>query len=290
MALRLAIIGPGRVGRALGRRWAEGGIELLGFLGRDPSTATEASHFCGAGQVLGGLPSLAAADAVALCVQDDHLEELALRLARAGPRPGSLYLHCSGRFGLEVLAELSARGAQVGALHPLCPFPDAETGYQLLPGKTAVVEGDSPLLFDLARRAGLDPLAITTGERGVYHAACALAANGLTALNDVTRRLFLLHGGMDEAAARRLACELMGTALDACVQRGPQDALSGPVLRGDRETVQAHLGSLRAVAPQTLATYLALMRHAVDLARMRDLREADARALIDLFDAEAARG
>jgi hypothetical protein len=62
------------------------------------------------------------------------------------------------------------------------------------------------------------------------------------------------------------------------------------VLRGDRKTIAAHLESLRAVAPQTLPTYLALMRHVVGLARSRDLREADARALITLLDEEADRG
>ena len=268
----------------------EGGIELLGFLGRDASSAERATRFCGAGRVLQDFPSLAGADAVLVAVGDDQLAELAVRAAAAPPRAESLWFHCSGRFGLEVLAALSDRGAEVGALHPLCPIADAETGYRLLAGRDAVVEGRAPLLDDLARRAGLQPLHIAAGDRAVYHAACNLAANGLTALNDVARQLFLAHGGMDETTAQRLATGLMVAALAACRERGAAEALSGPVLRGDRETVSAHLRALVAVAPQTLATYLALMRHAVMLARTRGLSDTDARALQALLGKESAGG
>ena len=151
-------------------------------------------------------------------------------------------------------------------------------------------EGNAPLLDDLARRAGLEPLHIEAGDRAVYHAACNLAANGLTALHDVACSLFLAHGGMDEATAQRLASGLMAAGLEACRERGAAEALSGPVLRGDRETVSAHLRALVAVAPQTLATYLALMRHAVMLARTRGLSDTDARALQALLEKESAGG
>ncbi len=288
MSTHLAIIGPGRVGRALGRRWVEAGIELLGFLGRDARAADEAVRFCGAGRVLDNLAAVCEADTVVLSVGDDQLAAAASAAAAAGPRPGSLWLHCSGRFGLEVLGELEASGAELGSLHPLCPFPDAETGHGLLPGKTAVVEGQADLLVDLARQAGLKPLKITAGDRAVYHAGCVLAANGLTALNDLVKQLFQLHGGIDEAP--RLAVDLMAAALQACMDQGPVRALSGPVLRGDSHTVTSHLESLRAVAPHALATYLALMRHAVEMSRTRGLSDPDARALLDLLDAEAADG
>ena len=290
MSLSVAIIGPGRVGRALGRRWVEGGVELLGFLGRDSSSAERATRFCSSGRVLADFTSLAPADAILVAVGDDQLAELATRAAAAPPRPGSLWFHCSGRFGLEVLAALSQRGAEVGALHPLCPIPDAENGYRLLPGRDAVVEGNAAILDDLARRAGLEPLHIAAGDRAVYHAACNLAANGLTALNDVACSLFLAHGGMNEATAQRLASGLMAAGLEACREHGAPAALSGPVLRGDRETVNAHLRALVAVAPQTLATYLALMHHAVMMARTQGLSETDARALQALLGKEAESG
>lgn len=288
MSLSVAIIGPGRVGRALGRRWVEGGVELLGFLGRDSSSAERATRFCSSGRVLADFSSLTSADAILVAVGDDQLAELATRAAAAPPRPGSLWFHCSGRFGLEVLAALSQRGAEVGALHPLCHIPDAENGYRLLPGRDAVVEGNAAILDDLARRAGLEPLHIAAGDRAVYHAACNLAANGLTALHDVACSLFLAHGGMDEASAQRLANGLMAAGLAACREHGAANALSGPVVRGDRETVNAHLSALVAVAPQTLATYLALMRHAVMLARTRGLSDTAARALHALLGKESA--
>lgn len=290
MASRLAIVGPGRVGCALGRRWAEGGIELLGFLGRDPESARQAVQFCGDGQVLTEPAELCQADAVVLAVPDDELPSLAASTAALGVKAETSWLHCSGRYGPEVLDPLAASGAAVGALHPLCPFPDAETGYRLLPGRIAVVQGDAPLLEVLARRAGLEPLRITAGDRVVYHAACALAAGGLTALTDVVRQLFGRHGGIDDRAAGRFSAELMGAALRAAAERGPVAALSGPVLRGDLQTVRAHLESIQAVAPDSLPTYVALMRHAVSLAEQRDLDAATAARFRSLLDRAAPGG
>lgn len=290
MSLSLAIIGPGRVGCALGRRWVTGGVELLGFLGRDPAAAERACAFSGAGRPLDDMGSLAPADAVLISVGDDRLPELVAHAAAVPPRRGSLWFHCSGGHGVEVLSPLLAAGAEVGSLHPLCPVPDAETGFRLLQGRDAVVEGRSPLLDELARLAGLEPLHLPRGERAVYHAACNLAANGLTALADAAGRLFLAHGVPDRATARRLATGLMAASLEACRTLGPAEALSGPVLRGDTGTLRAHLRALQAVAPQTLPTYLSLMRHAVMLARIRGLGDEDLRAFEALLGEDPAGG
>ncbi|MCA8952835.1 MAG: DUF2520 domain-containing protein, partial [Planctomycetes bacterium] len=244
MPLRVVIVGPGRVGAACGRRLAANGVELLGFIGRDPARAARAVEFAGAGAVL---PAAAhgTAHAVLFAVGDGQLEDAVAGLLAAAPaRSCSLWLHTSGSRGLDVFAAAAAQGARRGGLHPVAPFADVESGYRLMAGQPAVLIGDANALRLLTRLAAaleLDPIVAAEGRRALYHAGCALAANGVVALRALVDDVLRAAGGLAERDAERLATALMQTALASAAERGPRDALSGPVLRGDTATVRAHV-------------------------------------------------
>jgi predicted short-subunit dehydrogenase-like oxidoreductase (DUF2520 family) len=209
-------------------------------------------------------------------------------------RRGSLWLHTSGARGLEALEPLGSAGLRLGVLHPLCPVPDPETGVRELPGKPASLLGERGswrLLELLARRAGMRPVRLAGAtDRALYHAACALAANGMTALEDLVERILATAAGGGDAAAahREIAVALMRAALDGVEQRGAGAALSGPVQRGDRSTIARHLGALAAAARWGLPTYRSLMEHATRLAeRHGDLSPDRARAIVEQLRAAA---
>jgi predicted short-subunit dehydrogenase-like oxidoreductase (DUF2520 family) len=283
VAVEFGVIGPGRLGTALARRLAEGGYRLLGFVGRSRASAERAVAFCGAGAVLGGFEPLAAASFVLITVRDDTLPDLVRDVAAVNAlRPRSLWLHTSGFWGLEVLDPLAALGARTGALHPLCPVPDPESGYEALagaPATRAAGAGAERFLDEIARVAGLLPLALPADvDRHLYHAACSLAANGATALFDLVEGMFDRECGLGAAAARAAASALVSAAVELSSHHGARHALSGPVLRGDRAVVAAHLRAL-AGAPAADA-YRVLMRHALEIARARGaLDEERARAV-----------
>jgi predicted short-subunit dehydrogenase-like oxidoreductase (DUF2520 family) len=115
-------------------------------------------------------------------------------------------------------------------------------------------------------------------DRLLYHAACALAANGATALWALVERTFA-QSGLPAAAGAQLAAALMQAAIDGCRERGPVAALSGPVRRGDAETVRSHLARLDLVLPQVSPCYRTLMQQAVELARAAGLGAAGALAV-----------
>ena len=294
-----AVIGPGRAGSALARRWRESGAECVGFLGRTVQSASAAVAFVGGGRVLDRAEIdagfLGATGALLLAVQDDALAPVVEDLApvlRAEPAD-CLVLHCSGAHDLAVLAPLHDAGARVGSLHPLCPIPDAPVGYANLPGQPAVIEvhpdddASRRTLEALAGAAGLVPIVTTGGDRLVYHAACVLAANGLTALYSLVQELFArgigaaAGGDQDEAAASdALPGALMGAALESCAQHGPVAALSGPVLRGDADLVRRHLTALAALEPGGAAAaelFRLLMRRAAAMAADRQVLSGAAR-------------
>lgn len=276
--MALAVVGPGRVGQALGRRLREGGVALLGFLGRDPKQAATAVQFAGGGRVLTAPEDLAVADLVMIAVQDDLLAEtaagLAPPLAAAGFR--GLCFHVSGAHDLSPLEPLARAGALVGSLHPLCPVPDAATGHAALPGQPAVVAalGNGKALQrlqDLAERAGLEPVAVAAdaGDRLLYHTACVLAANGLTALCGQLEELFARALDQDPRRRReiaRLPAALMSKALETCARHGAVAALSGPVPRGDAGLIRRQLHRLEERDPELAELYRLLIRKAVAMA------------------------
>ena len=295
----LTIVGPGRMAQALGRRLAEGGATITGFLGRTIQAAADAVGFCGAGRVLDAA-DLARAEAVLLAVQDDQLARVVAELAPCARTDNALWFHCSGSFDLDILAPLAERGARVGSLHPLCPAPAPDVGYANLPGKPALLQvapGDratAETLVAFAETAGLRPIVTTGGNRLLYHAACVLAANGLTALYSVVEDLLAAAlPDADDATARGLAAPLMGAALDASAAHGPAAALSGPVPRGDVDLVRRQLAALELLAdvdggdPHAAAVFQSLLRRATALAESHGtLRDA---ALDAMRDALAGR-
>ncbi|MHC4918785.1 MAG: DUF2520 domain-containing protein [Planctomycetota bacterium] len=267
------------MGQALGRRLREGGVELLGFLGEDPRHSEQAVAFAG-GRVLHDAGELAAADAVMIAVQDDVLVATAADLATSLAGFSGLCFHVSGAHDLLALAPLAAAGAQVGSLHPLCPVPDAATGYGALPGQPAVIEATAKalhLLQDLANRAGLQPVVMAAGDRLLYHTACVLAANGLTALYATLEELFAKALQSDDRDdARRLPAALMQKALATCAQHGATAALSGPVPRCDSELIHRQLHRLEATDVELADLYRLLMTKAVAMAAHGGALDADA--------------
>src|SRR5262249_51423385 len=164
--------------------------------------------------------------------------------------------------------------ARLGGRHPRAPFPDGGPGSRPPAGKPAVLLAEprgARLLLRLALRLSMLPLVSREGDRVLYHAACALAANGLTALYGAADRVLQAASvpapGEPPAALRAL----MAAALDACAGLGAAGALSGPVARGDAATVALHREALARIAPPLDQAYRALMVEALELAVQRGL-------------------
>jgi predicted short-subunit dehydrogenase-like oxidoreductase (DUF2520 family) len=267
--LRILIIGPGRVGRAFAHRWSAAGYAMPWLCGRDAGrTAAVVASLPGAESR--SLAAVAQAHVVVFAVGDPELPAVvAAAAAAAVPRRCSLWLHTSGRHGLEVFAPVATAGVRLGALHPVAPFAAADPHGAALQGAPAVLEGPPPslrLLRRLAASLGLVPVELPPGaDRVLYHAACALAANGATALRALVDRAFVASG-LPAAAGARLGDALLQAAITGCREHGPVAALSGPVRRGDAETVRRHLGRLDRRAPEVAAAYRVLMQQALELA------------------------
>lgn len=273
---RLIIVGPGRVGLSLGDAlWQAGAVRDLVFCGRRPEPPSHplfaqriaAYHF-------GLLAPPPGADGAILAVPDDVLPEMAYALAALGPAPtGSVVLHTSGSLSTEVLGPLHAVGYSVGSLHPLQSLAHPVTGAAHLVGSAFAVSGEAgarTLASRIALALNGEILEIPVNRRASYHAAAVLAANGLAALIATAAEL-LIRSGVDPDVALPALVPLMRGALDNVSEFGLERGLTGPLVRGDLESVDLHLRTLEG---ESREVYRALSRVLVRVAEARGLDAA----------------
>ena len=203
-----------------------------------------------------------------VAVPDDAIAEIASEIKLYG---GQAMVHTSGVLGPEVLAPAEAAGTQIGSFHPLVAFADTERAVAALHGATIAIEGDdqlAALLAEMAEALGAVPVRLAPGAKAAYHAAAVLAAGGFVALLDAIAELGRV-AGLDEAGSLAIYGPLIEQTLGNARALGIRAALTGPMTRGDRGTLEAHLAALRAHAPGVLDLYVAAAEREIALAEAR---------------------
>jgi len=263
--MRIAIVGAGTAGTAVAVRWLRAGHTITAVAGREATRERVARWLPGVA-ILPVAEAAAGADVVVLGVPDDVLADTARTIARH-IEPGSWVLHLSGALGLDVL---DAAGARPVALHPLQTFADVGGAIDALPGAAIAVTADDDegmaLGESLARDLGGLPFRLAGEDRPAYHAAAVFASNYLVAVSGAALELFDAAGVPDAAAAMH---PLQAATLDNVRRLGPEEALTGPAVRGDAGTIARNLDAIAAATPALVPAYVALCRTAMDVAGAR---------------------
>jgi predicted short-subunit dehydrogenase-like oxidoreductase (DUF2520 family) len=217
----------------------------------------------------GVLPAAAlAAGIVLVAVRDGQLDEALGEVGRAPLAAGAVVLHASGSAEPVALAALRKAGHPCGTFHPLVPLADPARAAERLRGAWIGIDGDAPateVSQQLAAKLGAHTLRIPAGEKATYHAAAVIASNFPTVLAAVAVNL-LGSIGMNERESWGAIRALMRGAVANLDTDAPARALTGPIARGDVETVQKHLAALAPHAA-TRELYAMLSLVAVALAR-----------------------
>jgi len=240
----LAVVGPGRVGRSLARAALDDGFEVS-LAGRRDAVAT-----------------CERAEVALLCVPDEAIEDACETVCVAVP-PLRWVGHVSGATPLAALASARRRGAGVFCLHPLQTVPDGATS---LSGAACAVSGSSHEALEtataLAQALGMRPFELADEQRASYHAAACMASNFLVALEESASRL-LEEAGIDDAR-ELLAPLVLRTAANWAEDGG--EALTGPIARGDEDTVRRHLEAIAEASPELVELYRVLAQRTRELA------------------------
>lgn len=261
-AQRVALVGAGRVARALVIALARVGVPVVAVGSRHPERLSPSSypHPCTPQQAVDQ------ADLVLLTVADDAIAPVAAALRW---RTGQAVVHCSGATEVAALDAAAQAGALTGGFHPLQIFSDPEQAADRLAGSTVAIEAGAalqPTLHALAAVLGMRAIELPPGFRVRYHVAAGYAASFLLPVLQEAVALWATFG-VDEATALQALLPLSRGTLDAVQARGLAGALSGPIARGDLGVVQRHLDDLAGLEPERTAFYRFLASSQPALAR-----------------------
>jgi predicted short-subunit dehydrogenase-like oxidoreductase (DUF2520 family) len=269
-----AVIGAGGAGGTLAVLLADAGWPLAALWsrnrGRSRCVADRVRRRTGRRTACPSRPETALRgqpDLLILAVPDQALGPMATHLAASGARLAkTVVLHLSGAREVEILAALRGHAAAIGSLHPLAILTRAMPEKDALAGAGFAVAGD-PAADRLARQAirdlGGHPLVIATEQRAAYHLAASLVANDTLALMHLAIAE-MARAGLSEVDARRSLAHLLGATARIVAAAPVSSALTGPVVRGDVDTLERHL---RTARPPTTDLHRLLSRVLVEVAR-----------------------
>ncbi len=231
---RVCVVGAGRLGRPLAAALGQAGYEVAGPLGRGEAPPR--------------------ADVALLCVPDAEIRAAAEAVAGSARMVG----HTSGATRLTALA---MAGTDQFGLHPLQTFAGQETPRHLL-GVGCAMAGSSPAALDVARElalsVGMLPFELSDDHRPAYHAAASTASNFLITLEAAAEQI-AAGAGLAPDQARTLLAPLVRSTVENWAELGPERALTGPVARGDDETVAAQRAAVAETAPELLGLFDAMV-------------------------------
>ena len=289
-ALRVGVIGAGRVGSVLAAALRAAGHDIVAVAGESDASRGRAAD------LLPGVPLhkpttvAREADLLLLTVPDDMLSNVVTMLADSGAlRAGQYVVHTSGAHGLAILEPAARVGARAIALHPAMTFTGTAVDLDRLAGCVfGLTAGplERPLAEQLVLDLGGRATWVPEEMRTLYHAGLAHGANHLVTLVSEAMGLLAAAGVDDTAGTLR---PLLQAALDNALAHGDA-ALTGPIVRGDLKTVAAHVREIERTRPDTLPSYVAMARatlsRAVTDGRVLPIR---ARRILEVLDAAAAR-
>ncbi len=266
--MKTGIIGAGKVGCTLGKFLSLGQVPVTGYYSRNRESAKAAAEFTDS-QFFETIKQLVAeSDAIFITVPDQAISEVYGQICTYEIQ-NKFIGHCSGALAAEeVFADLETRGAHGFSIHPLFPVSTKYETYRELTDAFFCTEGDAQALAyyeEVLKRQGAKVFRLAPEEKVRYHAACVMASNFMCALMQESLNL-LKQCGFEELMAVQALAPLARANLNHLLASSPQEALTGPVERGDARTVEKHL---KALAPKERELYRVLTESLVEIAEKK---------------------
>jgi len=260
----ITIVGAGSLANALAPALAAAGYRIDRILSRDGSSSRRRARALArrVGGKAAALGTPVSSGILWLCVSDDAIRPCARALSREGSWEGKVVLHSSGALSSDELAPLRRRGASVASLHPMMTFvPGVRVRMSEVP---FAVEGDRAAVR-LARRIVRDLKArvfpIAKSKKALYHAFGSFSSPMVIATLVMAERV-AAAAGVPARMRRNVMLPIVRKTFSNYLEASAAKAFSGPIARGDVNTIRRHLRALRKV-PGAREIYVALARSAL---------------------------
>jgi len=267
------IIGCGRAASSLARLWGQAAcVRIGGILNRSGQSSENAVRTVGAGTAVAALPDFRPARYWLIGTSDEQIEPAAKALGEtAVDLRGSVVFHLCGRHGTGILAPLAGKGCRIAAVHPVRSLSHVRLSLEDFAGTACVAEGTVEAL------AAIQPLFQSIGgvwlpvrniDRGLYHAAVSIISNVTKGVAWKAQN-WLEHAGLEEDMAAAVTHKLLFSTLEDVSRSGAKQSITGPIVRGDTSTIEAHIQALESGHPGDVDVYRVLAHTVLELARER---------------------
>jgi len=269
MKQTIGIIGAGMTGTALAVCLWQRGYPVVAVSSRSIESARRLSSLVSGCTVCEGPQQVAdLASVVFITTPDDVIPDIA---AGVRWRHGQIAVHCSGVHSIDILEPAAASGAHVCCLHPLQTFAGIEEAINNISGSTFALEGDEVGLAaatEMAQALEGNIILLKAGDKVKYHIAAVTLSNYLVALMKTSADLWQSFGIPQEEAVKALLPLLKGTVRN--IERvGIPGCLTGPIARGDVETVRKHVNTLATEQPDRIGIYCMMGLKTLEIAQAK---------------------
>ena len=286
--MKIGFIGAGCVGTSFGIYLRGKGFDLRGYFSRTTESAEKAARLSGSLCYRDEQTLLEDIDILFITTNDARIQAVCDSLADRGYlRQDQIVVHMSGALSSEILQSARSKGCFTYSLHPLQSFADKAKAFASLPETVFSLEGDRErlnILENMLARMGNPFFTIEAGQKVLYHAATCICSNFLTALIEEGLQFFAAVDIPREEGLNALLPLIRGT-IDNIALSGTENALTGPIARGDVETVRHHLHDIKQALPDKLEFYKLMAESTLALAKQHKLKEPlKAKAFEDLLN------
>lgn len=276
--MNFGFIGAGKVGTAFGKYLSDKGFKVEGYYSRSEKSAKNAADFTNS-KVYHSMGALIKrSDIIFITTNDDEISKVCKELVQEDLLcSGQILVHMSGGASSKILESAKTKGCYIYSLHPLQAFADIEKAVNDLENTIFSIEGDEEKIDVLEKILNITEnkyFNITAEQKSIYHAAACILSNYLVTLVDYGLSFFEAIG-IDGEEGYKAVYPLIEGTIKNIHSLGTKKALTGPIARGDIETIENHVKSIGALDEEKLDFYKLMGEKTLKLAEEDKLSSCD---------------
>ncbi len=268
--MKIGFIGAGKVGTSFGIYLMSNKVDVVGYYSKSLSSSNKAAFITNSKAYTNIYDLVKDVDLVAITTSDDVIINIVKDLNKHGELLNNkVVFHMSGVHSSSILTPLKDKNVTILSLHPLLSFKDSTNSVEELKNAFFTIEGYGDRFEEIKEsieKLGNQLIVISAENKVLYHTACSVLSNYLVTLIDVGLDM-LAQAGFSKQEAIQLAKPLVFKTLNNIFQSNTEEALTGPISRGDIGTVTKHIENLNNNNNEWLKLYKVLGEHTIDLTR-----------------------
>lgn len=270
----IAFIGAGRAGKGLGLYFTEAGIKLSGYYDINIERSRDASDLTNTKSFLNLNELVDSSEVIFISTGDDYIANAGNELKEVLKNKKKIVGHLSGLHNSKVLKNIFPE-CPCFSLHPMYSFSGEQKDNSSLKDVVFTIEGDNEAVFkirEILEPVGNKILRIEPDSKALYHGACVFASNYLTTILEKSIKIFK-DIGINENEARVMLEPLVKGTVENTFKKGPENSLTGPIARGDIQTISTHINNLKKYDADIENLYKVLGKETLNLATKKLLRD-----------------